>query len=85
MIAEKRPLIDPRLVALLLPVLPLLWSRLRTLLMIGGGLLVLGIRLSLLDTLALVLVVTVVLTLEALASLPTTTGTRRTAAVGGTR
>ncbi|MFJ8628893.1 hypothetical protein ACIRD3_39430 [Kitasatospora sp. NPDC093550] len=85
MTTDKRPLIDPRLVALLLPVLPLLWSRLRTLLMIGGGLLVLGIRLSLLDTLALVLVVTVVLTLEALASLPHPAGVRRTTVVGGTR
>ncbi|MFB7619287.1 hypothetical protein [Kitasatospora sp. NPDC056181] len=80
----KRPLIDPRLVALLLPVLPLLWSRVRTLLMIGGGLLILGIRLSLLDTLALVLVVTVVLTLEALAAVPAAGG-RRTEAVGGAR
>ncbi|MFJ3221308.1 hypothetical protein ACIPLC_35995 [Kitasatospora sp. NPDC086801] len=79
----KRPLIDPRLLTLLLPVLPLLWTRLRTLLMIGGGLLVLGIRLSLLDTLALVLVVTVVLTLEALASLPA--ADRHTEAAGGAR
>lgn len=68
----KRPLIDPRLVALLLPVLPLLWSRIRTLLMIGGGLLIVGVRLSLAETLALVLVVSCVLTLEALAALPPT-------------
>ncbi len=71
------------MVALLLPVLPLLWSRVRTLLMIGGGLLILGIRLSLLDTLALVLVVTVVLTLEALAAVPA--AGRRTEAAGGAR
>ncbi|MET8704304.1 hypothetical protein ABZW10_36445 [Kitasatospora sp. NPDC004723] len=81
---NRRPLIDPRLVALLLPVLPLLWTRIRTLLMIGGGLLVLGVRLTLPQTLALLLVAGTVLLMEALAAIPQTTPPR-TPAAGGAR
>lgn len=70
--APRRPLLDPRLVALLLPVMPMLWLRMRTLLMIGGGLFVVGMTLSPLDIARLVLVVVLVLAGEAVGAIPTT-------------